>query len=69
MILLTSCLQKLQQLKDKVNIFDQFNVIEEHNQSDVEIKANKSEDEADTTMNQMCMKRNENALNKCVFHL
>ena len=63
MILLTSCLQKLQQLKDKVNIFDQFNVIEEQNQSDIEIKGNKSKNDSNKVIDHDC------ATQKCVFHL
>lgn len=63
MILLTSCLQKLQQLKDKVNIFDQFNVIVEQNQPNIETKRNKKKKDSQKVEDHDC------ATQKCVFHL
>jgi hypothetical protein len=63
MILLTSCLQKLQQLKDKVNIFDQFNVIVEQNQPNIEIKRNKKKKDSEKVEDHDC------CLQKCIFNL
>lgn len=60
MILLTSCLQKLQQLKDKMNIFDQVVLIEENNSQQFD----KTNDES-----KVLFDNNENDDEICTFHL